>query len=457
MTTEVILRDAPVVVGISVVRIQSDCLVIIQNGFLMTPEVVLRVTPIVVGFGQIRLQPDCLVVVRDGFLMTTEVILRDAPVAVGFRVGRIQPNCLVIVRDSILMTTEVILRVTPVVVGIFVVWIQPDCLVIVLDGFLMTTEVILRDAPVVVGFRVDRIQSDCLVIIRDSFLITTEVVLRVTSVIVGIVVVWIQPDCLVIIRDSFLITTEVVLRATPIVVGIGVVWIQPDCLIVRIYYCFRNVFAVFLSEITDGKPSPSRTILVTFLRDNGHRTPLLDGFLNDSLLLKLNCGGNNSINRGRIRVLLNARRNPAGFVRVVVDVLSCKFCNGRFGLIAQILDLLHISARFGLDFTECLKAEIAGDDRNDTEQRQEDSRGSKPPINSLCPIIQQFASELAETTRNFDIGGGVFLQHRALPSSEIRAGHATLSTCLAASRRRISPEMSLGSSVSRRVARVRDS
>ena len=106
------------------------------DGVFVPAEAVLRVAPVVVGVGVIRFQSDRLVAVRDGLLVPAETVLRDAPVAVGFFHVRFQADRLVAVRDGVLVLAEVVLRVAPVVVGFGYVRFQADRLVAGIDGFL---------------------------------------------------------------------------------------------------------------------------------------------------------------------------------------------------------------------------------------------------------------------------------------------------------------------------------
>ena len=177
---------------------------------------------------------------------------------------------------------------------------------------------------------------------------------------------------------------------------------------------------------------------------------------------------------------------------------------------------LHIPTCFGYDLPESPEAEIPGNEGDDTEQGQEDGRCGEPPIDDFRSTVQQFTSEIVEAARDFSVGGDIRIgrfrrggwlplrrriagrtgagvggrggfgrlgrlrsegdrfrsrdrrhegqdessylsRHRVLRSLGARAGHATHSTCLAASRMRIWPQMNLGSNASRRATKVCDS
>ena len=91
---------------------------------------------------------------------------------------------------------------------------------------------------------------------------------------------------------------------------------------------------------------------------------------------------------------MNRFHNLAGFVWFIVDGLSSHACHKclsgavhSFDLLDNTPSFLCMSLGLGLNILESLETEIAGNDSDNTEQRQEYGRRSEPPIGKLDTVV----------------------------------------------------------------------
>ena len=180
------------------------------------------------------------------------------------------------------------------------------------------------------------------------------------------------------------------------------------------------------------------------MRDVGDGTPFFDGLLDFFLLLKQNSNGHGLVYRGCRGILSNTFRSLASFIRVFTDRLRVQSRYNRLSLLAFPFDLIdkapgffcmllgqhHILAGFAFDFVERLETEIAGNNGDNTKQRQKYGRSGEPPINELHTAFKNFTPEIVETALPFDVGSLACIVRRGCQMfvpGFIR--HATFSTC----------------------------
>ena len=94
------MSDSFVAVGFGILWVNTDCLFVIRNRFLMSAKHIFGVRSVIVDFGDLRINVDCLVIVGDGVVMPTKSSLDGSSVGVGLSIMRVDVNCLVIVKRT---------------------------------------------------------------------------------------------------------------------------------------------------------------------------------------------------------------------------------------------------------------------------------------------------------------------------------------------------------------------
>ena len=117
----------PIVVGFH----QLILLVYLLSGF--------GIRPIFVGFRKIRLESDRLVVVRDGFTIILQVSFDNPPFVVGFH--------------QLILLVYLLSGIRPIFVGFRIIRLESDRLVVVRDSFTIIPQASFDNPPFVVGFR----------------------------------------------------------------------------------------------------------------------------------------------------------------------------------------------------------------------------------------------------------------------------------------------------------------
>ena len=459
-----------------------------------------------------RLQTQRFVVVRNGLFMATKLILGNAPVAPGFGIIRFQTQRFVVVRNGLLVATEGAPGIAPVVPRFGMTRLQTDRPVVVRDGLFMATEGALGNPPVAPGFGIVRLQTQRFVVVCDGLFMATEVFLGIAPVAPGFGIVRFQTQRFVVVRNGLFVATEGALGVAPVVPGIGIARLQTQRLVIGVYGLLE--FLALLAEIADGEPCPRRELVVAPLRYLGDGAPFGGGFLDVSLPLEQDSGGDRLEHRGGFRVRLDTLCCLLGSSRVFGGVLGGHLLNGFHmggGLVALCFDfyskasgcrgvlrcrfrtplgILYALPGVGLDLAEAFETHKAGDGDDDGEQGQEDGGCLEPPVEASRPVVQHFAPQVVEVA--VDVHGGGIVQGgrlrdgggwrrfaggrhggRGLLRGQRRRegegggcgepsergggpGHAAFPVWRSVLWRRILPEMSLGRRVSRRLARVRD-
>ena len=306
----------------------------------------------------------------------------------------------------------------------------------------MSAKTVLRNTPAVVGFGQIRLQSKRRVVILDGNNMLAKVALRVASVVVGFGIVRLQLKRRIVVLYRRFMLAKLALCDASVVVGFGIAWLQADGFVIGIYRRFE--IWGFTIEISDGEPCPSLKSFVRSLRDVGDRTPLFEGLLDFSLLLKQDSNGHGLVYRGCRGILSNTFRSLASLIRVFTDSLRVQSRYNRLSLLAFPFDLIdkapgffcmllgqhHILAGFAFDFAERLEADIADNDGDNTNQRQKYGRSGEPPIDELYTTFKNLAPEIVETDLPFDINSLACTVRRGCQMFVLGfISHTTFSTC----------------------------
>src|SRR5262249_1746531 len=91
LVTEFSPDDAPVIVGLRLVRFEADGLRIILQGALLIPQLITRIAPVAVGIGILRFQLDHVRVILNDALPVVKVIVGVSPVGVQIRLIGVEP------------------------------------------------------------------------------------------------------------------------------------------------------------------------------------------------------------------------------------------------------------------------------------------------------------------------------------------------------------------------------
>ena len=140
-----------------------------------------REAPVVVGQGVLRVEFDRLVVVLDGGGQVALSVAREAPVVVGDRVLRVELDRFGVVLDGAGQVVLIVAREAPVVVGDRVLRVELDRFGVVLDGTGQVVLIVAREAPVVVGDRVLRVELDRPGVSFDRLLIILGLLIKPTK------------------------------------------------------------------------------------------------------------------------------------------------------------------------------------------------------------------------------------------------------------------------------------
>jgi hypothetical protein len=121
-----LVNEAPIAQGQGIVRIDSECLIIVADGLVEVTLSRVGKAPVVQGSCIVRIDSECLVVVSDGAIELALIRISETSAIQSHDIIRIDSDCLVIVPDGVVEVALVRVGEAPTGERLMRIWVEPD-------------------------------------------------------------------------------------------------------------------------------------------------------------------------------------------------------------------------------------------------------------------------------------------------------------------------------------------